>query len=105
MARPKKNPDAKSAPSVVEAVKEVKESVAAKVATKRSPAQKKVEEIYLQSSGAEWNVSDCKERALAAYTADGHKASEVQKLVIYLKPEEGKAYYVVNDTENGSVDL
>ena len=53
----------------------------------------------------EWNVSGCKERVIAAFTADGRKSSSVKKLVIYLKPEEGKAYYVINDTENGSVDL
>lgn len=106
MARTKKTPAAKpAAPSAVEAVKEVAETVAAKVATKKAPAQKKVEEVYLQSGGAEWNVSACKERIVAAYEAEGHKASSIKKLVIYLKPEEGKAYYVINDAENGSVDL
>ena len=62
-------------PAVVEAVKEAKETVAAKVAAKKAPAQKKVEDIYLQFGGSEWNISDCKERALAAYTAAGHKAA------------------------------
>lgn len=105
MARPRKNDPAKAAaPSVVEAVKE---TVAAKVAPKKAApkAARKTEEIYLQAGGAEWNITDCKERAVAAYTAEGRKASDVKKLVIYLKPEEGKAYYVVNDDENGSIDL
>ena len=53
----------------------------------------------------EWNVTDCKERAVAAFVAEGHKASAVKKLAVYLKPEEGKAYYVVNDEVNGSIDL
>lgn len=102
MARTKKAPDVKAAaPSPAEAVKEVAETVAAKVAKKTS-VQKKAEEVYLQSGGAEWNISDCKERVVAA---SGKKASAVKKLVIYLKPEEGKAYYVINDTENGSIDL
>lgn len=105
MARPKKNDPAKAAaPSVVEAVKE---TVAAKVTTKKAApkAARMTEEIYLQTGGGEWNVTDCRERAVAAYVAEGHKAADVKKLVVYLKPEEGKAYYVVNDGEKGSIDL
>ena len=80
MARLSKNAPAKtSAPSVVEAVKE--------------------------TVAVEWNVTDCKARAVAAFVAEGHKASAVKKLAVYLKPEEGKAYYVINDSENGSISL
>ena len=88
MARPKKTttPAKTPAPAAVEAAASV-------------------EEIYLQAGGQEWNVSDCKERAVAAFAAEGHKASSVKKLVMYLKPEEGKAYYVVNNEVNGSIDL
>lgn len=101
MARPKKSAPAKAPVSAAaEVVEAVKETVAAKKA-----AVQKGEEVYLQAGGCEWNVSDCKERAVAAFVADGHKASSVKKLVIYLKPEEGKAYYVINDSENGSVEL
>jgi len=101
MARPKKSAPAKAPVSAAaEVVEAVKDTVAAKKA-----AVQKVEEVYLQAGGCEWNVSDCKERAVAAFVADGHKASSVKKLVIYLKPEEGKAYYVINDSENGSVEL
>ena len=101
MARPKKSAPVKAP---VSAAAEVVEAVKETVATKKAAVQK-VEEVYLQAGGCEWNVSDCKERAVAAFVADGHKASSVKKLVIYLKPEEGKAYYVINDSENGSVEL
>lgn len=80
------------------------EKVTAKKADPKKPAEK-VEEVYLQAGGTEWNISDCKARAIAAYVAEGHRESSVKKLVVYLKPEEGKAYYVVNDDVNGSVDL
>lgn len=101
MARPKKNAPAESpAANAEEAVKKT----AKKTIARRAPA-KKVEEIYLQAGGAEWSVAECKERAVAAYVESGHKASGVKKLVIYLKPEEGKAYYVVNDDVSGSIDL
>ena len=101
MARPKKSAPAKAP---VSAAAEVVEAVKETVATKKAAVQK-VEEVYLQAGGCEWNVSDCKERAVAAFVAEGHKASAVKKLAVYLKPEEGKAYYVINDSENGSVEL
>ena len=68
-------------------------------------AAKRVEEMYLQAGGQEWNISDCRERAAADYAAQGHTEASIKKLVVYLKPDEGKAYYVVNETENGSIDL
>ena len=110
MARAKKTDPAESpVAAAVEAVEAVKEKVTSKkaAAAKKTPAKtaKKVEEIYLQAGGAEWNVSECRERAVAAFVEKGHRASSVKKLVIYLKPEEGKAYYVVNDDESGSFDL
>lgn len=118
MARPKKTAPAQTpAPAAVEAAAPVVETAApavetaapkktaAKKTAAKKPAVEKVEEIYLQAGGCEWNVSDCKERAVAAFAAEGHRASSVKKLVMYLKPEEGKAYYVINDSENGSIDL
>jgi len=71
----------------------------------KKTAAKRVEEMYLQTGGQEWNISDCRERAVADYTAQGHTEASIKKLTVYLKPDEGKAYYVVNDTENGSIDL
>lgn len=103
MARPKKNAPAES--PVASAVEAVKETVAAKKSAAKKTTAKKVEALYLQAGGEEWNISDCKERAVAAYVESGHKASSVKKLEIYLKPEEGKAYYVVNDDVNGCIDL
>lgn len=98
--KPEKKEEKKATPK--------KAAAAAKGVLKKAAAKKpaeKVEEIYLQSGGAEWNVSDCKEKAVAAYVAEGHRAASVKKLVIYLKPEEGKAYFVINDSMNGSIDL
>ena len=120
MALSKKKPAAAAEPATEPVVEETaagkasaKKDTPAKSLLKKSSPKKsaekkpveKVEEIYLQAGGAEWNVSGCKARAVAAYVAQGHRESSVKKLVIYLKPEEGKAYYVVNDDVNGSVDL
>ena len=54
----------------------------------KKPVEKS-EEIYLQLGGAEWNIADCRERITAAYVAEGHRASSIKKLTVYLKPEEG----------------
>lgn len=80
-------------------------SLLKKAASKKEEPAGAVKEMYLQAGGTEWNISDCEARATAAYVAEGHRASSIKKLVIYLKPEEGKAYYVVNDSVNGSIDL
>ena len=84
---------------------DVKPSETAAAQTKAKAAAKRVEEMYLQAGGQEWNITDCRERAAAAYTAQGHTDASIKKLTAYLKPDEGKAYYVVNDAENGSIDL
>lgn len=72
--------------------------------TAAKPAQK-VEEVFLQFGGEEWNVAQLKQAAQDAYVAEGHRASTIKKLSVYVKPEERKAYYVVNDKITGSVEF
>ena len=86
-----------------EAAEAPKKKPAAKAAPKAAP--EKVEEMVLQYQDGEWNLSAVKEQVLSAYTAEGHRASAVKKLTIYLKPEERKAYYVINNKATGDVDL
>jgi len=102
---PRKKANAAADPAQVEAAEKTAGKTAKKAPSILKKPVEKVEEVYLQAGGAEWNISDCKDRAVAAYVAEGHRASSVKKLVIYLKPEEGKAYYVINDDVNGCVDL
>ena len=45
------------------------------------------------------------EQAKADYAAQGHDAASIKKVAVYVKPQEGRAYYVVNDTDTGSVTL
>lgn len=72
-----------------------------KAAVKTAPA----EEIILQCAGGEWNIDEVKEKAIAAYVAEGHHRGRISKFSLYVKPEERKAYYVVNDKADGSIDL
>ena len=40
-----------------------------------------------------------------AWVAAGKKVKDIKELSVYIKPEEGAAYYVINDKESGKVDL
>ena len=59
-------------------------------------------EIYVETGGRQYNVTDIVERAKADYRLT-HKVG-VQSCKIYIKPEDGAAYYVVNKVE-GKLDL
>ena len=69
------------------------------------PAAKKGDEVFIQFGGSEWNSAELVEKAKAAFVAQGHRASTIKHLALYVKPEEQKAYYVINGKESGSVDL
>jgi len=63
------------------------------------------EEILIQYDGGEWDVAALKEKAIAAYVAEGNQRGRISKLSVYLKPDERKVYYVVNDKITGSADF
>ena len=94
--------------------KEVKEEVK-KTAAKtidRKPSKKveekkaeAVTEVYVQFGGRETTLDSVVAKATDSYVADGHRASSIKKLQVYIKPEESAAYYVINDKNAGKVDL
>ena len=65
----------------------------------------KSEEVYVQFGGGEWKTSDLVQKVKAAYVAEGHRESGIRQLAVYVKPEEGRAYYVINEKAAGSVEL
>ena len=114
---------AKKATTKATEVKEVKEVKveAAKVEAKKAPAKKatttkkattakketvkKETVITIQHQGNEITVASVEEKVTAAFVAEGHKASTIKTLNIYVKPEEYAAYYVINDEFTGRVYL
>lgn len=99
---------------MIRATKAQKEAVSAekkpveKKPTTKAPAKsstKSVEEVFVQFAGQEWNVTGLTAKVKEAYVAEGHKASSIKKLSLYVKPEEQKAYYVINETDTGSVEF
>lgn len=102
---------AKKAETIVkkaeETVKKAEETAKKAAAKKTAKAEKKelVPEVFVQFDGNEDVVANVIERAKEAFTADGHRASSIKSLKVYLKPEEYAAYYVINDTYAGKVNL
>ena len=92
----KTEPVEKVEKKAVKAEKKVEKKAAAK------PAAQKVEEVVIQFGGAEWTEAQLKQAAQDAYVAEGHRASTIKKLTVYVKPEERMAYYVVNEKVTGN---
>ena len=74
-----------------------KKAAAKKPAAKKAAPAKKTEEIFVEYAGGGWNLADIK--AKVAKAAKGAKS-----VTIYVKPEDGKAYYVA-DGKDGAVEL
>lgn len=87
------------------AKKTAKAAPAKKAVKAAAPAAEKMEEIVIQYSTMEWKGSELLEKAKAAYVAEGHRAAGIKSLNLYVKPEEKKAYYVINEKTTGSIDL
>jgi hypothetical protein len=100
---------AKDAAGIVEEkTKEVttatKKAVAASKSTTRRSSIK--ETVYLQYLGKEINKEEPTDQVKEIWTSQlGRKASELKTITWYLKPEENKAYYVINNDVTGSIAL
>lgn len=95
---------AKKVEKVEKKAEKAEKKVEKKAAAKPAAAQK-VEEVVIQFGGSEWTVAQLKQAAQDAYVAEGHRASTIKKLTVYVKPEERMAYYVINDKITGSVAI
>lgn len=83
---------------------------AAETAKKRKPRTKAAKEelkpeVYIQYQGREGVVEDAIKKVTEQFVAEGHRASTIKSLQLYLKPEENAAYYVINQKIAGRVDL
>lgn len=86
------------------AARENKEAAVETKAAKKTV--KKVREVYLQWYGNETMISSVNARIEEMWKKEmKRKMSELVDLRVYLKPEEGKAHYVINGEITGSIDL
>lgn len=113
-AKPAEEPKKEAVKAVETPAKETPNKAAApKKSAKKAPAKKKaaekaaekVEEVCVQFEGREVSVKDVVEKAKQDYIADGHRESSIKSVRVYIKPEDCKAYYVVNDKFAGEMPL
>lgn len=95
----------------VEAVKETAQKAVKKAGAKARKTAAKVSkdkvqpEVILQTLGNEVDIMAIIEKVKGLYVAEGHRESSIKTLQVYVKPEEGKAYYVINTKMTGDVNL
>ena len=94
-----------AAEEVVTEKKPAKKAVAKKSTAVKTEKVEKKDEVFVQFAGEEFVVEDVMEKAKAAYIAEGHRACAIKSVRLYIKPEEKKAYYVINDKAAGSIEL
>lgn len=75
------------------------------VAKEEAKKSGKKDEVFVQFAGEEFVVEEVMDKAKAAYVAEGHRASAIKSIRLYIKPEERKAYYVINEKAAGSIEL
>ncbi len=77
-----------------------------KAVVKKTSSKKETEEekIILQFAGKEISTADVLNKAKAAFAA-ANEGVEIKSIELYVKPEDHAAYYVVNGSENGKIDL
>lgn len=61
------------------------------------------EEVIVQFGGKELSSKNIMERAKQAYKDNGQTA-EIASITAYVKPEENKVYFVINNDYQGSLD-
>lgn len=68
-------------------------------------AGKVKQQMVLQFEGQEVDLAAVEANVKKSWKDAGKKMTDIATLDIYVKPQEGKAYYVVNKEVEGVVDL
>ena len=97
---PKAEPVKEAAPKKAPAKKAAAKK---ETASKKAPAKKAEKEteaaVVIQYAGKEIAAKEILERAKLAFT-DANPGAKIDNIVLYVKPEEDVAYYVVNGIGN-----
>ena len=88
-----------------EAPKPVEKKPAKKAPAKKAPAKKTEPKttVKVQFAGNEYDIAEITKKVTKASKAS--VKGTVKKVEIYIKPEEGVAYYVVNSDVSDKIDL
>ena len=63
------------------------------------------QQMFLQFNEQEVELATVEANVKKDWKDAGNKLTAIESLDIYVKPQEGKAYYVVNKSYEGKVDL
>ncbi|MCD7957943.1 MAG: DUF6465 family protein [Lachnospiraceae bacterium] len=102
-----KKTTAKAETAAKEAAKKADTMTAeAKKAVAKATKKPLKEEIYLQYSGKEISKDALIKQIKEVWTKElNNKVGDIVTITVYLKPEDNKAYYVINGEVSGSIDL
>ncbi|MCD7885260.1 MAG: DUF6465 family protein [Lachnospiraceae bacterium] len=102
-----KKATAKAEVAAKEAAKKADSMTAeAKKAVAKAAKKPLKEEIYLQYAGKEISKEALIKQIKEIWTKElNHKIGDIVTITVYLKPEDNKAYYVINGEVSGSIDL
>jgi len=78
-----------------------KKETAPKAAKTTKTVKASSQKIVLQVKGNELDMESIVNRVKEAYVAEGHTASSIKNVAIYIKPEENMIYYVIDDYASG----
>ncbi len=86
---------------------EVPKKAASKAAAKTTKTAKETvsQNVYVQFDGKEVKTEELVEQVKAIWTGEGHRASSIKSLEVYVKPEDAAAYYVINGKDTGKIEL
>lgn len=74
--------------------------------TKKTTAKKEIKvSTFVQYFGKQVEEKEIIDNVKKAWTDSGKKAEDIKTMELYIKPEENVVYYVVNETERGSVEF
>lgn len=96
----------KTAVNAPEAVKEeVKKTGGKKTAAKKTVKKEVTQTVYVQYAGKNVAVEDMLPKIKKVWQKAGNKIRDIKDVKLYVKPEDNKVYFVVNDEFCDSVDF
>ena len=61
--------------------------------------------MVVQSNGIEISEADVISKVKEIWTSSGKLVKDIKSITTYVKPEDRKVYYVLNDEVTGSFDI
>ena len=99
--KPAKAVAAKKTTTKTTAKKETASKAASKTTKTTKAAKAATQKIVLQVDGRELDMEGITERVKKAYADEGHSASSIKDIAIYIKIEEKMLYYVIDGYASG----